>query len=144
MYKIIKQTVNSGNNIIAESVINYIDCDKDIFVEHIAPMYHNLAVIINNSYKVHGMAKKTKFIAEEIKVNNDVNAIVSSIRETIKHNVDELNKYIEYINRIIKVSNNRNHRIINEGLIDNVNVHDYMFKNVEVVAAVKDNLIIIE
>lgn len=107
-------------------------------------MYHNLAVLTNNSYKVHGLSQKIKFIAEEIKVSNNVDAIVSSIRETIKNDVDCLNKYIDYLNHVLKVSNNRCNRVVNEGLIGPVNVHDYMFKDVEVVASAKDNLIIIE
>ena len=144
MYKITKQVINSREDVISESTVTYIDCDKDTLIVHLAPMYHNLAVLANNSYKVHGLSQKIKFVAEEIIVSNNVDAIVSSIRETIKNDVDCLNKYIDYLNHALKVSNNRCNRVVNEGLIDNVNVHDYMFKDVEIVAAIKDNLIIIE
>lgn len=144
MYKITKQVINSREDVISESTIAYIDCDKDTLIARLVPMYHNLAVLTNNSYKVHGLSQKIKFIAEEIIVSNNVDAIVSSIRETIKNDVDCLNKYIDYLNHVLKVSNNRCNRVVNEGLIDPVNVHDYMFKDVEVVASAKDNLIIIE
>lgn len=144
MYKITKQVINSREDVISESTVAYIDCDKDTLIARLVPMYHNLAVLTNNNYKVHGLSQKIKFIAEEIKVSNNVDAIVSSIRETIKNDVDCLNKYIDYLNHVLKVSNNRRNRLVNEGLIDPVNVHDYMFKDVEVVASAKDNLIIIE
>lgn len=144
MYKITKQVINSREDVISESIVTYIDCDKDTLIVHLAPMYHNLAVLTNNSYKVHGFSQKIKFVAEEIIVSNNVDAIVSSIRETIKNDADCLNKYIDYLNHALKVSNNRCNRVVNEGLIDHVNIHDYMFKDVEIVAAIKDNLIIIE
>ena len=144
MYKITKQVINSREDVISESTVAYIDCDKDTLIAHLVPMYHNLAVLTNNNYKVHGLSQKIKFIAEEIIISNNIDAVVSSIRETIKNDVDCLNKYIDYLNRVLKVSNNRCNRAVNEGLINPVNVHDYMFKNIEVVAAVKDNLIIIE
>lgn len=144
MYKITKQVINSREDVISESTIAYVDCDKDTLIARFVPMYHNLAVLTNNSYKVHGLSQKIKFVAEEIIVSNNIGAVVSSIRETIKNDVDCLNKYIDYLNHVLKVSNNRSHRVVNEGLIDPVNVHDYMFKDVEVVAVVKDNLIIIE
>ena len=144
MYKITKQVINSREDVISESTVAYIDCDKDTLITHLVPMYHNLAVLTNNNYKVHGLSQKIKFIAEEIIISNNIDAVVSSIRETIKNDVDCLNKYIDYLNRVLKVSNNRCNRAVNEGLINLVNVHDYMFKNIEVVAAVKDNLIIIE
>lgn len=144
MYKITKQVINSREDVILESTVAYIDCDKDALIARLAPMYHNLAILTNNSYKVHGLSQKIKFVVEEIIVSNNVDAIVSSIKETIKNDVDCLNKYIDYLNHALKVSNNRCNRVVNKGLIDSVNVHDYMFKNVEVVAIVKDNLIIIE
>lgn len=144
MYKITKQVINSREDVISKLTVAYIDCDKDTLIAHLVPMYHNLAVLTNNSYKVHGLSQKIKFVAEEIIVSNNINAVVSSIRETIKSDVDCLNKYIDYLNHALKVSNNRCNRVVNEGLIDLVNVHDYIFKNVEVVAVVKDNFIIIE
>lgn len=144
MYKITKQVINSREDVISESTVAYIDCDKDTLIARLVPMYHNLAVLTNNSYKVHGLSQKIKFVAEEIIVSNNIDAVVSSIRETIKNDVDCLNKYIDYLNHVLKVSNNRCNRVVNEGLIDPVNVHDYMFKDVEVVASAKDNLIIIE
>ena len=144
MYKITKQVINSREDVISESTVAYIDCDKNTLIARLAPMYHNLAVLTNNSYKVHGISQKIKFIVEEINVNNNVDNIISNIRATIKQDTDNLNKYINYLNHALKVSNNRNHRVINEGLIGLVNVHDYMFNNVEVVAVVKDNFIIIE
>lgn len=144
MYKITKQVINSREDIVSESTVTYIDCDKDTLIACLAPMYHNLAVLTNNSYKVHGISQKIKFIAEEINVNNNIDNIISNIRATIKQYTDNLNKYIDYLNRVIKVSNNRSHRVVNEGLIDNVNFHDYMYNDVEVVAAIKDNLIIID
>lgn len=144
MYKITKQVINSREDVISESTVAYIDCDKDTLIARLVPMYHNLAVLTNNSYKVHGLSQKIKFVAEEIIVSNNIDAVVSSIRETIKNDVDCLNKYIDYLNHVLKVSNNRCNRVVNKGLIDPVNVHDYMFKDVEVVASAKDNLIIIE
>lgn len=144
MYKITKQVINSREDIVSESIVTYIDCDKDILIARLAPMYHNLAVLTNNSYKVHGISQKIKFVAEEINVNNNIDNIISNIRATIKQDMDNLNKYINYLNRVVKVSNNRKHRVVNEDLIDNVNFHDYMYNDVEVVAAIKDNLIIID
>lgn len=144
MYKITKQVINSREDIVSESTVTYIDCDKDTLIVRLAPMYHNLAVLTNNSYKVHGISQKIKFVAEEINVNNNIDNIISNIRAAIKQDTDNLNKYIDYLNRVLKVSNNRSHRVVNEGLIDNVNFHDYMYNDVEVVAAIKDNLIIID
>ena len=144
MYKITKQVINSREDIISESTVTYIDCDKGTLITRLAPIYHNLVVLTNNSYKVHGINQKIKFIAEEINVNNNIDNIISNIRATIKQDTDNLNKYIDYLNRVIKVSNNRSHRVLNEGLIDNVNFHDYMYNDVEAVAAIKDNLIIID
>lgn len=144
MYKITKQVINSRKDIVSESTVTYIDCDKDTLIARIAPMYHNLVVLTNNSYKVHGISQKIKFVAEEINVNNNIDNIISNIRTAIKQDTDNLNKYIDYLNRVLKVSNNRSHRAVNEGLIDNVNFHDYMYSDVEVVVAIKDNLIIID
>lgn len=144
MYKITKQVINSREDIVSESTVTYIDCDKDTLITRIAPMYHNLAVLTNNSYKVHGISQKIKFVTEEINVNNDIDNIISNIRAAIKQDTDNLNKYIDYLNRVTKVSNNRSYRVVNEGLIDNVNFHDYMYNDVEVVVAIKDNLIIID
>ena len=144
MYKITKQVINSREDIVSESTVTYIDCDKDTLIARLAPMYHNLAVLTNNSYKVHGISQKIRFVAEEINVNNNIDNIISNIRATIKQDTDNLNKYIDYLNRVLKVSNNRSHRVVNEGLIDNVNFHDYMYNDVEVVAVIKNNLIIID
>lgn len=144
MYKITKQIINSREDIVSESTVTYIDCDKDTLIARITPMYHNLAVLTNHSYKVHGISQKIKFVAEEINVNNNIDNIISNIRVVIKQDTDNLNKYIDYLNRALKVSNNRSHRMVNEGLIDNVNFHDYMYNDIEVVVAIKDNLIIID
>lgn len=144
MYKIIKQIINSREDIISELTVTYIDCDKDTLIACLAPMYHNLAVLTNNSYKVHGISQKIKFIAEEINVNDNIDNIISNIKASIKQDIDNLNKYIDYLNRALKVSNNRSHRAVNEGLIDNVNFHDYMYSDVEVIVVIKDNLIIID
>lgn len=144
MYKVIKQTINSRKDVIATVIVAYIDCDKDTFMSRLVPMYHNIAVLTNNSYKIHGLSQKIKFIVEEVKVQSNIDTIVSDIINTIKRDADELNKYIEYLNRAIRVSNNRNFRIINEGVIEPVNFHDYLFKDIEIVAYVKDNVLIIE
>lgn len=144
MYKITKQVINSREDIVSESTITYIDCDKNTLITRLVPMYHNLAILTNNSYKVHGINQKIKFVAEEINVNNNIDNIISNIRATIKQDADNLNKYIDYLNRALKVSNNRSHRVVNEGLIDNVNFHDYMYNDVKVVVAIKNNLIIID
>lgn len=144
MHKITKQVINSREDIVSESTIIYIDCDKDTLITRLVPMYHNLAILTNNSYKVHGISQKIKFVAEEINVNNNIDNIISNIRAAIKQDADNLNKYIDYLNRALKVSNNRSHRVVNEGLIGNVNFHDYMYNDVEVVVAIKDNLIIID
>lgn len=144
MYKIIKQVINSREDVISESTVIYIDCDKDTLIARLAPMYHNLAVLTNNSYKIHGISQKIKFVAEEINVNDNIDNIISNIRAAIKQDANNLNKYIDYLNRVLKVSNNRSHRVVNEDLIENVNFHDYMYNDVEVVAAIKANLIIID
>lgn len=144
MYKIIKQVINSREDVISESTVTYIDCDKDILIARLAPMYHNLAVLTNNSYKVHGISQKIKFVAEEINVNDNIDNIISNIRATIKQDANNLNKYIDYLNRVLKVSNNRSHRVVNKDLIDNVNFHDYMYNDIEAIVTIEDNLIIID
>ena len=125
MYKIIKQSLNSRNDILGSIEYCYINCSEEELFNKLIHRLHNLAKLLTLNSRVRGGNIRVRFLVKEAKPYSFDN-IMAITRGEIKAVTDDINHYIVMANSATKMSNRRNSRNINDNLIKEINPLDYI------------------
>lgn len=125
MYIIKKLTVASSGTIVNETTIEVIDCNENEFINELSSKYKALVKLFNLNYSIHGSNLKVKFIATPIKARGKAEAI-KAIDYAINKNVDNINSYIDTINKATRSSNKKNNKRKDDNCVKHIKAIDYL------------------
>lgn len=106
MFEIRKEVVNAIGNVQSSEHISFVDCSKDVVINHLAAIYYNLARASTLYYKLRGQSYKVRYVFIYKPLIDVVDAFYFA-KEEIKARVAEANNYIRVANAIYKESNRK-------------------------------------
>lgn len=124
MFKITKRTINSSNTVLYTKE-SYLDCSKLDLEAVIIPKLQKLVNLYNLNNSVNGQNLHIDIVIEKIEVYNAL-SYMGFIIERIKDFITNVNKTINTHNKLAKMSNRRNSRVIDSNLLKEVKLEDYI------------------
>ena len=124
MFKITKVTINSSNTVISTKEY-YLECSIIDLEAVVIPKLHKLVHLDNLHNEVAGVNYKVYYQVSIINSYN-ITAIIDKFNNIINTNVFSINKIVNTHNKLAKMSNRRNSRVIDSNLLKEVKLEDYI------------------
>lgn len=114
------------NDYVQEIKTTLIDCSQDELNSKIIPLLGKI-IKLKNKYltTLYGSTSKTQFTIQPIYWETTEN-VCDMLTNDIQGLIDTYNKNVITKNKVIKLSNRRSNRPIEEGLLNTINVKDYI------------------
>lgn len=140
MFKITKVVINSSNTVISTKEY-YLECSVIDLEAVVIPKLYKLVHLDNLHNEVAGVNYKVYYQVSIINSYN-IGAIIDKFNNMIDTNVSSINKIVNIHNKLAKMSNRRNSRVIDSNLLKEVKLEDYINSDIEDIRKFENTIII--
>lgn len=140
MFKITKVVINSSNTVISTKEY-YLECSVIDLEAIVIPKLYKLVHLDNLHNEVAGVNYKVYYQVSIINSYN-IGAIIDKFNNMIDTNVSSINKIVNTRNKLAKMSNRRNSRVIDSNLLKEIKLEDYINSDIVDIRKFENTIII--